>query len=42
MKHYLEIQVQPDPEFPAPHLMNALFAKLHRGWWSSKGQGRWG
>jgi CRISPR-associated endonuclease Csy4 len=28
--HYLDIQVQPDPEFPAAHLMNALFAKLHR------------
>lgn len=30
MKHYLDIEVRPDPEFPAPHLMNALFAKLHR------------
>lgn len=30
MNHYMEIKVQPDPEFPAPHLMNALFAKLHR------------
>lgn len=30
MNHYLDIEVQPDPEFPAPHLMNALFAKLHR------------
>lgn len=28
--HYLDIQVRPDPEFPAAHLMNALFAKLHR------------
>jgi CRISPR-associated endonuclease Csy4 len=28
--HYLDIHVQPDPEFPAAHLMNALFAKLHR------------
>lgn len=28
--HYLDIQVQPDPEFPVAHLMNALFAKLHR------------
>lgn len=30
MDHYLEIQLLPDPEFPTPVLMNALFAKLHR------------
>lgn len=30
MDHYLDIAVLPDPEFPAPILMNALFAKLHR------------
>ncbi|HDZ55558.1 MAG TPA: type I-F CRISPR-associated endoribonuclease Cas6/Csy4 [Pseudomonas xinjiangensis] len=30
MDHYLEIQLLADPEFPAPILMNALFAKLHR------------
>ena len=39
MKHYLEIQVQPDPEFPAPHLMNALFAKLHRALVAQQGAG---
>jgi len=30
MDHYLDIRLLPDPEFPAPLLMNALFAKLHR------------
>lgn len=30
MDHYLDIELRPDPEFPAPQLMNALFAKLHR------------
>ncbi|HCA24270.1 MAG TPA: type I-F CRISPR-associated endoribonuclease Cas6/Csy4 [Pseudomonas sp.] len=30
MDHYLDIRLLPDPEFPAPILMNALFAKLHR------------
>lgn len=30
MDSYLELQLLPDPEFPAPLLMNALFAKLHR------------
>lgn len=30
MDHYLDIRLRPDPEFPAPLLMNALFAKLHR------------
>ena len=31
MKHYIEIQVLPDPEFVVSILMSALFAKLHRG-----------
>lgn len=31
MDHYIDITVLPDPEFPATTLMNALFAKLHRG-----------
>ena len=31
MNRYIEIQILPDPEFVAPMLMNALFAKLHRG-----------
>ena len=30
MDHYADIAVQPDPEFPAHQLMNALYAKLHR------------
>lgn len=30
MDHYVDIRLLPDPEFPAPLLMNALFAKLHR------------
>ncbi|WP_374438483.1 type I-F CRISPR-associated endoribonuclease Cas6/Csy4 [Pseudomonas panipatensis] len=30
MDHYLDIRLRPDPEFPAMHLMSALFAKLHR------------
>lgn len=30
MDHYLDIAVLPDPEFPTPILMNALFSKLHR------------
>lgn len=30
MSHYVEIQVLPDPEFPDPVLMGALFSKLHR------------
>lgn len=30
MDHYLDIRLLPDPEFSAPMLMNALFAKLHR------------
>ncbi|TCT20164.1 type I-F CRISPR-associated endoribonuclease Cas6/Csy4 [Thiobaca trueperi] len=31
MDHYLEITLLPDPEFAPTVLMNALFAKLHRG-----------
>jgi len=31
MDHYIDIALLPDPEFSAPMLMNALFAKLHRG-----------
>ena len=30
MDHYVDIKILPDPEFPAPMLMNALFSKLHR------------
>lgn len=30
MDSYIELQLLPDPEFPATLLMNALFAKLHR------------
>jgi len=30
MDHYLDIKLLPDPEFPVPMLMNALFTKLHR------------
>ena len=31
MDRYIDIRLLPDPEFSAPILMNALFAKLHRG-----------
>ena len=31
MDRYIDIRLLPDPEFPAPVLMNALFSKLHRG-----------
>ncbi|THF59400.1 type I-F CRISPR-associated endoribonuclease Cas6/Csy4 [Pseudothauera rhizosphaerae] len=31
MDYYIDIKLLPDPEFPAPTLMSALFAKLHRG-----------
>jgi CRISPR-associated endonuclease Csy4 len=41
MDSYIELQLLPDPEFPANTLMNALFAKLHRGLVSS-GNGRVG
>jgi CRISPR-associated endonuclease Csy4 len=30
MDHYIDLQLRPDPEFPAPQLLNALAAKLHR------------
>lgn len=30
MDHFVDLQLLPDPEFPASQLMNALFAKLHR------------
>ncbi|MDY7563312.1 type I-F CRISPR-associated endoribonuclease Cas6/Csy4 [Pseudomonas sp. 10B1] len=30
MDHYLDIGLRPDPEFSPTHLMNALYAKLHR------------
>lgn len=30
MDHYFDIRLRPDPEFPAPQLMNALLSKLHR------------
>ena len=30
MDHYLDIMLLPDPEFSQNHLMDALFAKLHR------------
>lgn len=41
MDAYLEFHLLPDPEFPTPLLMNALFAKLHRAL-VSHGQGRIG
>jgi CRISPR-associated endonuclease Csy4 len=41
MDAYLELQLLPDPEFPARMLMNALFAKLHRAL-VSHGEGRIG
>lgn len=41
MDSYIELQLLPDPEFPVNSLMNALFAKLHRGLVSS-GEGRVG
>jgi CRISPR-associated endonuclease Csy4 len=31
MDHFVDIEVRPDPEFPANQLMSVLFAKLHRG-----------
>ena len=30
MDYYLDIRLRPDPEFSPQHLLNALFAKLHR------------
>ena len=31
MDRYIDLTLLPDPEFPEPQLMSALFAKLHRG-----------
>lgn len=31
MDHYIDLKLLPDPDFPQTQLMNALFAKLHRG-----------
>ena len=28
--HYIDITLQPDPEFSHTHLLGALYAKLHR------------
>jgi CRISPR-associated endonuclease Csy4 len=30
MDQYIDIRLRPDPEFPAPMLMGALYGKLHR------------
>lgn len=30
MDHYIDIRLRPDPDFPAPILMGALYGKLHR------------
>lgn len=30
LTHYVELELLPDPEFAVTHLMNALYAKLHR------------
>ena len=37
MDHYVDIRLQPDPEFASPTLMNALFSKLHRALVTQKG-----
>lgn len=39
MDHYVDIDVQPDPEFPAHQLMSALYAKLHRALVAQKSMG---
>ena len=39
MDHYVDIDVQPDPEFPAHQLMSALYAKLHRALVTRQGVG---
>lgn len=41
MDHYIELRVLPDPEFSAPMLLEALFAKLHRAL-GAVGKGRIG
>ncbi|MEN9373046.1 MAG: type CRISPR-associated endoribonuclease Cas6/Csy4 [Pseudomonadota bacterium] len=38
MNHYLDITLQPDPEFDALDLMDALYAKLHRAFVSMNNQ----
>ena len=38
MDHYVELRLLPDPEFPPALLMNALFARLHRGLVEHRGQ----
>lgn len=30
MDHYIDIRLRPDPDFPEPMLMGALYSKLHR------------
>lgn len=30
MDHYLDIRIRPDPEVATPHLLSALYARLHR------------
>jgi CRISPR-associated endonuclease Csy4 len=39
MDHYVDIDVRPDPEFPAYQLMSALYAKLHRALVARQGAG---
>ncbi|MDO8457425.1 MAG: type I-F CRISPR-associated endoribonuclease Cas6/Csy4 [Burkholderiaceae bacterium] len=39
MDHYADIEVRPDPEFPAHQLMSALYAKLHRALVAQKSPG---
>lgn len=39
MDHYVDIDVRPDPEFPAHQLMSALYAKLHRALVARQGAG---
>lgn len=41
MDAYVDLRLLPDPEFPQPLLMNALFAKFHRGL-VAHGEGRIG
>lgn len=39
MDHYVDIDVRPEPEFTAIHLMSALYAKLHRALVERQGAG---
>ncbi|MDB5742076.1 MAG: CRISPR-associated protein Csy4 family [Polaromonas sp.] len=39
MDHYVDIDVRPDPEFPAHQLLSALYAKLHRALVAQAGTG---